>query len=330
MISRQGRKLHGQQITATFVELQMKTILITGGTGFIGKVLTTELLSAGYRVILVTRQNRTASGNPALQYAQWDIARQTIDDAAIRAADAIIHLAGAGVADKRWTAAYKKEILDSRIQSTALLATALRETPHHVRTLLSASAIGWYGQDRPDRSPFTESDPPAMDFLGDTCRQWEQAADAIAEQGIRTCKLRTGIVLGLGGGALKEYDLPLKLGIAPILGPGNQMLSWIHIRDLCRMYIFLLEQEQMSGVFNATAPNPVSNETFGRTLAQTRNKNRFIALPVPAFVLKLVKGESSIEVLKSTTVSAHKIKTAGFVFQFPTVQRALENIYSTL
>ncbi|HNP54656.1 MAG TPA: TIGR01777 family oxidoreductase, partial [Ferruginibacter sp.] len=237
---------------------------------------------------------------------------------------------GAGVADKRWTSAYKKEILDSRLQSTALLAKALQESQHHVRTFLSASAIGWYGQDRPDHQPFIETDPAATDFLGDTCRQWEQAVDAIASQGIRTCKLRTGIVLGLGGGALKEYDLPLKLGIAPILGSGKQMLSWIHIRDLCRMYLYLLKEETLTGVFNAVAPNPVNNETFGLTLARTRNKKRFIPLPVPAFVLKLVKGESSIEVLKSTTVSANKIKTAGFVFQFPTVPVALENIYSAL
>ena len=308
----------------------MKTILITGGTGFIGQVLTAELLSAGYRVILLTRQNQSADANPNLQYARWSIAHQTIDAAAIQEADAIIHLAGAGVADKRWTSAYKKEILDSRLQSTALLAKALQESQHHVRTFLSASAIGWYGQDRPDHQPFIETDPAATDFLGDTCRQWEQAVDAIASQGIRTCKLRTGIVLGLGGGALKEYDLPLKLGIAPILGSGIQMLSWIHIRDLCRMYLYLLKEETLAGVFNALAPNPVNNETFGLTLARTRNKKRFISLPVPAFVLKLVKGESSIEVLKSTTVSANKIKTAGFVFQFPTVPVALENIYSAL
>mgnify|MGYP000340705460 CR=1 FL=1 len=298
-------------------------ILITGGTGFLGRALVDALQAAGHQITLISR-NPSQAQSPGVQAQRLDELRPA------QSFEVVINLAGSGIADQRWSDARKQELLHSRVHTTAALVDWMRQTPVRPQLLLSGSAIGWYGQDRPDRSPFTESDPPAMDFLGDTCRQWEQAADAIAEQGIRTCKLRTGIVLGLGGGALKEYDLPLKLGIAPILGPGNQMLSWIHIRDLCRMYIFLLEQEQMSGVFNATAPNPVSNETFGRTLAQTRNKNRFIALPVPAFVLKLVKGESSIEVLKSTTVSAHKIKTAGFVFQFPTVQRALENIYSTL
>ncbi len=301
----------------------MQTVLITGGTGLIGKQLSRHLIEKGYRVIILSRSAKENKQDNSLQYAIWDIKKQTIDIAAIQSADFIIHLAGAGVVEKRWTNAYKKEILESRTKSSKLITDTLKQHPHKVKAIISSSAIGWYGADRKKDTFFIETDKPATDFLGQTCFAWETSLDVAIEMNIRVCKLRTGIVLSNEGGALVEFKKPIRLGIAAILGSGKQMISWIHIDDLCRMYIYALENPAMHGSYNATAALPVSNKEMTVLLAKSLRGNFYTSLHVPGFLLKLIMGESSIEVLKSTSVSNHKIKNAGFTFLYPSIESAI-------
>lgn len=307
----------------------METILLTGGTGTIGKNLTAHLLKKGYKVIILTRKlSASNSINAGVSYASWNINENKIDTDALQKADHIIHLAGAGVVEKRWTSAYKKEIQDSRTRSSALLIDAMVKTPNKIKTLVSASAIGWYGPDNAFtlQNGFTEDTLPYSDFLGDTCRLWEESVEPAASLGKRVVKLRTGIVLSQHGGALEEFKKPLKFGTAAILGSGKQIVSWIHVDDMCRMYIESIQNPLLSGSYNAVATGPVSNKTLTLQLAKIMRKNAFIPIHVPAFVLKIMMGESSMEVLKSCTVNCKKIKDAGFTFLYPSIEAALNDL----
>jgi uncharacterized protein (TIGR01777 family) len=302
------------------------TILITGGTGMIGTRLAEMLLAKGYGVIILTRDAREVKHkNANVTYANWDVKKQTIDHTAVAGADHIIHLAGAGVADKRWGDKRKKEIVESRTQGSALLVKAIGETQNHIKTIVSASAIGWYGADTLEsrKEGFEEIQKADTAFLGETCRLWEESIQPVEQLGKRLVKLRTGIVLSKKGGALEEFKKPLKGFVAAVLGDGKQVVSWIHIDDLCRMYIAGIENENMQGAYNAVAPNPVTNKTLTLALAKQMHGNTFITLHVPSFVLKIVLGEMSIEVLKSATVSSEKMKAAGFEFKFPSIEKAL-------
>lgn len=300
----------------------MAIVMITGGTGLIGSALTKRLVEKGHQVIILTRNssNKKKTGN--LSYSQWDPGKGTYNAHDFAAADAIIHLAGANVAEKRWTEERKREIINSRVQGGELIIKALREVPNKISTILSASAIGYYGPDQIPASPFVEEMPPYHDFLGQTVSQWEASLDPVIQMGKRLVIFRTGIVLSREGGAYKEFEKPLHFGIASILGSGKQVISWIHIDDMVRLYIAALEDEGWKGTYNAVAPVPVTNKEL--VLAMARQKNKiFIPLPVPSIVLKTLLGEMSIEVLKSTTVSSAKVEQRGFIFLYPTIDKAV-------
>lgn len=310
----------------------MPTVLITGGTGMIGKRLTCLLVDKGYKVIILSRNvpvhKEQQDASEAVTYAKWDVANQIIDKNAIAQADHIIHLAGAGVADQRWSKQRKQEIVDSRTQSSTLIVKALAETPNNVKTVISISAIGWYGPDttQSKHAGFTEDAAADTAFLGETCRAWEASIDPVAQLGKRLVKLRTGIVLSKEGGAFVEFIKPIKSGVATILGSGKQIISWIHVDDLCRMFIHALETETVNGVYNAVAPHPVTNRCLTITLAKHLRGKFFVPAYVPAFVLKMILGEMSIEVLKSAKVSCRKIQLTGFRFLYPTLEAAIGNL----
>jgi uncharacterized protein (TIGR01777 family) len=306
----------------------MATVLITGGTGLIGQALTKELLSKGYEVIILSRNPKKEKQTTGkVSYAAWNLAKQTIDEKAIQKADYIVHLAGANVAGGRWTEKRKKEILESRTKSGELLVKALKEIPNKIKAVISASAIGFYGPDPiiPNPKPFVETDPADGSFLGRTSVQWENAIDPGVESGKRLVKFRTGIVLSNDGGAYSEFKKPLKFGLASILGNGKQIISWIHIKDIAGLYLYAIENDKIEGVYNAVAPEPVSNKKLIETMASEK-PGFSVTAHVPEFVLKTMLGEMSIEVLKSATVSSKKIEAAGYVFMFPSIEAAVKNL----
>lgn len=306
----------------------MATILITGGTGMIGQALSKLLISKGHHIIILSR-GKSGSTNPQYAVAHWDPARQDIDVAAVQQADYIINLAGAGVADKRWNKKRKQEIIDSRVQSGELLVKALKENANKVKAVVSASGIGWYGDDvkrNPARKAFVEDDPVDTEYLGEVCRLWEASIDPVQELGKRLIKFRIGIVLSNEGGALKEFRMPVRFGVAAILGSGRQVISWIHVDDLTRLIVYAIEQEELQGVYNAVASQPVTNRNFMLNLAGKIKGRFYIPFYVPSFVLKLMLGGMSVEVLKSATVSNSKISHAGFQFLYPTIEAALGDL----
>lgn len=311
----------------------METVVITGGTGLIGTALTKAFVQKGYEVVILSRSKRLST-QENISYAVWDVNGRTINEDAIKKADYIIHLAGANIAEKRWTKKRKKEIVDSRVDSGKLLVKALKEIPNHIKAVVSASAIGYYGPDltpgpSPEgegrKIPFIEADSPFNDFLGKTVHQWESAIQPVKELGKRLVLFRQGIVLSNDGGAYKEFKKPLQFGVASILGSGKQTVSWIHIDDLVRLYVEAIENENWQAVYNAVSPNPVSNQQLIKEIAG-QTKKFYITAKVPAFVLKIILGEMSVEVLKSTTVSSNRIQREGFQFLFPTIEDAIENL----
>ncbi|MFL5746989.1 MAG: TIGR01777 family oxidoreductase [Niastella sp.] len=305
----------------------MATILITGGTGTIGKSLSKFLVEKQHEVIILTRHPRQGTG--AVSYAAWNPTDQTIDIAALQKADYIINLAGAGVADKRWSKKRKQEIVDSRVQSGQVLVKVMQQNTNKVQAVISMSGIGWYGDDNkrnPSQKFFSEGDPADPGFLGDTCVKWENAIKPVTAMNKRLVIFRTGIVLSNEGGALAEFQKPIKAGIAPFFGSGEQVTSWIHIDDVCRLFLHAIEKDRVRGEYNIVAPEPVTNKHLMLTLAKKMKGKFFIPVYVPSFVLKLILGELSIEVLKSARVSCEKIKSSGFQFLFPTLEVALDDL----
>jgi uncharacterized protein len=296
-----------------------KNILITGASGLIGSRLTTLLTEKGYQVSHLGRRKQVGK----VKSFTWDIDRNIIDPMAFEGIDGIIHLAGAGVADKRWTKSRKQEIMNSRTRSTRLLYDALSLRSHQVKTVVSASAIGYYGFDRDEI--FTEQSSPGVDFLAQVTYAWEQEADKIASLGIRLAKVRVGIVLSKEGGALKEIMKPVQFFVGAPLGTGKQYQSWIHIDDICAIFIKALEDGSIQGAVNGVAPNPVTNKDLTKAIAKVLKKPLFLP-PVPTFVMKLLLGEMADIVVKGSRVSPEKILSQGFRFAFTDVNEAVNDL----
>ncbi len=296
-------------------------ILITGGTGLIGKRLTWHLQNLGHEVLYLSRKAHKTASIPT--YA-WKIEQGYIEQEALLQADYIIHLAGAGIADKPWTTARKQEIIHSRTASIELIAQQLQQLPHRVKGFVSASGIGYYGSDTGDKL-VDEQSPAGNDFVAQCTIAWEQASEQIAQLGIRTSKLRIGIVLAKDGGALPKMSLPIKWGVGAALGSGKQYMSWIHIDDLCRLFIAALFDNSFVGVYNAVAPNPVSNKLFTQLCAKALH--RPLWLPnVPAFALKIFLGEMASLVLGGNKISNQKLQQTSFQFTYTDAQQALTQI----
>ena len=303
-----------------------RKVLITGGTGLVGNRLAELLIDSGYEVALLSREPAKSSHYHSFR---WDPRAGTIDEAAVPYADYIVNLAGASVSDGKWTDERKHDIMTSRLGGLALLGRELAKKGHHVQALISASAIGIYG-DAGDRL-VTEETPAAMpthDFLADVAHQWELAVGPVAALGIRTVIPRIGIVLSTKGGALPQIARPVKLGAGAALGSGKQYMSWIHLDDLCRLLMAMLEDPDWHGTYNAVAPNPATNQQFTETLAQVLHR-RLLLPKVPAFGLKLAMGEMSEIVLASQNVSARKVLAQGFSFEYPELRGALEALYGS-
>ena len=288
----------------------------------VGTRLSELLIEQDYTVSHLSRSPGDDS-SPITTYL-WDIKQQYINPEAIPQADYIVHLAGAGVADQRWTDQRKQAILKSRTESTRLLHHALSQQDHSIKAFVSASAIGIYGTDTGD-TLLTEESPAADDFLADVVVQWEAVVDTIEALGIRTVKHRIGIVLSDKGGALVPVARTVRWGVGAPLGSGQQYMSWIHLDDLCRLFIYALENETMTGVYNAVGPQPITNQAFTKETA--RVLHRPLWLPnVPAFALKAALGELSSVVLGGNRVSDQKIKDAGFEHKFNKIEVALADL----
>ena len=292
----------------------MTTILITGGTGLVGQYLQKKLIDKNYSVHVLSR-NPT---KPTEFY--WNIDNNEIDENAFLNVAYIIHLAGAGIADKRWSPKRKQEIIDSRTKSTNLLFHKINQLKIPLKGFIAASAIGYYGAITSD-SIFKESHAPATDFLGNVCQQWEASSIKFEALNIPTTILRTGIVLSKNGGAVSKMNTPI--AITPIAS-GKQYIPWIHIEDLTNLYIKAIEDESFTGIYNAAAPETHTSFSFAKTLA-TKTKKIFIPIGLPTFLLKMLFGEMSLLLTKGSRVSSEKTKKSGFNFSYKNLSKALED-----
>lgn len=292
-----------------------ETILITGASGLVGRHLSTLLREKGFQVLALSRHPKGSNE------FRWDLKKSYIDSEALTHTDHIIHLAGAGIGDSRWTEARKKEILDSRVLSCELLYQKCMESGAPLKTFVSASAVGYYG----DVDALSEEVPAGEGFLASVCQQWEQAADRFEKAGVRTVKIRTGIVLAADGGILPQMALPVKLGFGFAFGNGKQFIPWIHIDDLCMLYLQAVQNENLTGAFNAVAPDSVTNRCFTKVLAAFFHRP-FWPVSVPAFLVRWLLGERSELLLKGSKVQSVRLSEGAF--RFANLSSAIAELYS--
>lgn len=299
-----------------------ESVLISGGSGLVGNILTDLLLEKGYKVGHISRSQ---SADNRVETIVWDLKKKTIDIDKVVKYDYLINLVGAGIADKKWTDERKREIVDSRVDALNFLFEIVQNNDHQFKSIVSASAVGYYGFET-SKHVFTESDQPGTDFLAETCVKWEKAVFQFNELNIPTSAVRIGIVLSTAGGALKELARPVKFFAGAPLGSGDQYIPWVHIKDVSRQFIYQMEN-RLSGVYNAAADEHKTNAEFTKDVAQVLNKP--LLLPnVPKFVMKIILGERALMVLKGNKISNQKVKKAGFNYEFSNLKNALEDLYN--
>ena len=298
-----------------------KNVLISGGSGFIGKNLTNVLISNGFTVSILSRSAKQNTVD--IKYYKWDINTHFIEEEAVIKADYILHLAGENIAEKSWTAKRKEEIVQSREQSMKLIYDVLKKNNKKLDAFVSASGVGIYGAINGEEI-CTENTPAENDFLGSTCQKWEAAADTISTLEIRVVKIRTGLVLGKDDGFLKKLTPIFKLKLGSALGSGKQYMPWIHVNDLCAIYLAAIQNSEMTGPYNAAILDNTTNTIFSKTLAKVYGYS--IWLPnVPTFMIKIALGEMAQIILKGRRVSPQKISKTGFKFQFTNLEEALKD-----
>lgn len=298
-----------------------KHILLTGATGMLGKDLIKNLLDRGDQVSILSRKPQRING---VKVFLWDVYQQQIDSNCLDGVDCIVHLAGENISEGKWTEKRKKAIIDSRVLSAQLLFKTIAENKNQVKDFISAAAVGIYG-DRGDEV-LTEESSPGKDFMATCCEQWEAAANKGLALGLRVVKIRTGVVFSKDSGALPAMAKPVQFFAGAPLGTGKQYIPWIHHQDMTQVYLHLIDQKQLSGVYNACAPLPVSNKTLTKAIAKQLHRPVW-PFNVPASVLKLILGEMSAVVINSNNASAQKLLNTGFIFSYTKVEDALSDIY---
>jgi uncharacterized protein (TIGR01777 family) len=299
-------------------------VAVTGSSGLIGAALTASLRADGHQVVRLVRRPPRADGERTDEEVRWDPRAADAGDPPLSGVDAVVHLAGAGVGNHRWTASYKAEIRASRVIATTALSGALAKTQPRLKAFIVASAIGWYGGT--GGREVTENAPAGKAFLSRVVHDWEAAANPAREAGIRVAHLRSGLVLGAGGGVLGRLALPARFGLLPRFGDGYQVMSWISLTDEIRAIRFLLDgdgADERTGPYNLTAPNPVTNTALTAALHAAFHRPDFPWLRVPAPLLKLGLGEMSAELLTSARVLPARLLESGFEFEYPTIGAAL-------
>jgi uncharacterized protein (TIGR01777 family) len=299
----------------------MENVLITGGTGTIGMALSRLLADHGYRI---RHLSRTTDKDAEFRTFKWSPSAGKMDIAALDQVDHIIHLAGAGVGDKRWTDSRKKIILDSRIETTNLILKHVKEENLRLKSFISASGISYYGS-RTTEHIYKETDSAGTDFLADVSVKWEEAAEQFSSVADRVAMVRTGVVLSQTGGAMEKLIKPIKMGIGSPLGSGKQYVPWIHIKDINGIYLHLLQNDQIGGPINAVASEHVNNAELTQAMAKQLGKKLW-APKVPGFMLKLLFGEMSIIILEGSRIGNTLIKEKGYQFQFDQLNQAAADL----
>ncbi|MCX7728628.1 MAG: TIGR01777 family oxidoreductase [Bacteroidia bacterium] len=304
----------------------MKKVLITGGSGMIGKYLSEKLVEKNYTVCWLSQNKKITHEKTKIYF--WDIQSKTIDLQAFENTQYVVHLAGANIAQKRWTNEFKREILNSRIESTDLLIRTIIDNKLPIKKLVGASAVGYYGM-KNDEKIYTEDDNPGDDFLAHVCALWEEAYRPLVVHHIPTAILRIGLVLSHTGGIYTKLKPLFQIGLGSALGNGKQYMPWIHIDDLCNMIIFLLENENIQGIFNAVSDEYISNYKFSKKMAESFHAPFFLP-NIPEFILKMIFGEQYQLLVTGLKTSNEKIKRAGFQFRFSTLEDALHDLKEKL